>query len=102
MVWTVLSLEDRKACGYTGNDDADLINMVSAIDGHKVAMIFVEQEGGSVKLSWRAQEKGIDVSAIATQFGGGGHKAAAGATIPGSLADVQSVVLKATQEMLGL
>ena len=102
MVWTVLSLEDRKACGYSGNDDADLINMVSAIDGHKVAMIFVEQEGGSVKLSWRALEKDIDVSIVASHFGGGGHKAAAGATISGSLEEVQDAVLKTSRKLLRL
>ena len=49
IVWSTLSLEDRKECGYTGNDDADLINMISAIDGHKVGMIFVEQHDSHVK-----------------------------------------------------
>jgi phosphoesterase RecJ-like protein len=42
MVWGTLSLADRKASGYDGNDDADLINVISAIEGHKVGMIFVE------------------------------------------------------------
>ncbi len=41
MVWGTLTLEDRKKAGYSGNDDADLINIISAIDGFKVGMIFV-------------------------------------------------------------
>jgi phosphoesterase RecJ-like protein len=102
MVWSSLSLADRKASGYDGNDDADLINMISAIDDHKVGMIFVEQHDNHVKISWRALEQGIDVSPIAKHFGGGGHAAAAGADIPGSLSEIQPAVLKTTKEMLGL
>jgi len=102
IVWSTLTLEDRKQSGYSGNDDADLINLVSSIDGNKVGMIFVEQSDKHVKISWRALQDGIDVSPIAKQFGGGGHAAAAGADIPGSLNDIQPVVLKATREHLGL
>ena len=102
IVWSMLSLEDRKASGYGGNDDADLINMISAIDGHKVGMIFVEQNDNHVKISWRALKHGIDVSPIAKHFGGGGHAAAAGADIPGKLDEIQPLVLKKTKEMLGL
>ena len=32
IVWTQLSLDDRKASNYHGNDDADLVNILSAID----------------------------------------------------------------------
>lgn len=102
IVWATLTLEDRKRSAYSGNDDADLINLVSAIHGMKVGMIFVEQSDKHVKISWRALEDGIDVSPIAKQFGGGGHTAAAGADIPGSLDEIQPVVLKATRESLGL
>ncbi len=102
IVWSALSLEDRKAVGYSGNDDADLINMISAIEDHKVGMIFVEQHDNHVKISWRALEQGVDVSPVATHFGGGGHAAAAGANIPGSLNDIQSKVLAKTKELLGL
>ena len=102
IVWGTLTLEDRKRSGYSGNDDADLINLISAIHGNKVGMIFVEQSDKHVKISWRALEDGIDVSPIAKQFGGGGHAAAAGADIPGSLDEIQPVVLKATREKLGI
>jgi phosphoesterase RecJ-like protein len=101
-VWSKLSLEDRDASGYSGNDDADLINMISAIEGHKVGMIFVEQHDNHVKVSWRALEKGVDVSPVANHFGGGGHAAAAGATISGSLEDIQPLVLDTTKKMLSL
>jgi bifunctional oligoribonuclease and PAP phosphatase NrnA len=102
IVWGTLTLDDRKRAGYGGNDDADLINLISAINGNKVGMIFVEQSDNHVKISWRALEEGIDVSPIAKQFGGGGHAAAAGADVHGTLDDIQSLVLKATKERLGL
>ena len=102
IVWGTLTLADRKKAGYSGNDDADLINIISAIDHNKVGMIFVEQSDGHVKISWRALEEGIDVSPIAKHFGGGGHAAAAGADIPGTLSEVQPKVLKETRDILGL
>ncbi len=97
-----LTLDDRKAAGYSGSDDADLINVISSIDGFKVGMIFVEQAGNRVKISWRALEPGIDVSPIATHFGGGGHAAAAGADVEGSLEDVKNCVIQSTKQMLRL
>lgn len=100
IVWATLTLNDRKVSGYSGNDDADLINMISAIDGNKVGMIFVEQSDNHVKVSWRALEPGIDVSQVAKHFTGGGHAAAAGADIPGDLNEIQPLVLRTTQEML--
>jgi bifunctional oligoribonuclease and PAP phosphatase NrnA len=102
MVWSTLTLEDRKVAGYSGNDDADLINIVSAIGGFKVGMIFVEQPRNRVKISWRALEPGIDVSGVATRFGGGGHAAAAGADVDGPLEEVKKNVLQSTKEMLRL
>lgn len=102
MVWTTLTVEDRKQSGYGGNDDADLINMISAIDGNKVGMIFVEQNDQHVKISWRALQPGIDVSQVAKHFKGGGHAAAAGADIPGTLSEIQPLVLKTTEQMLAM
>lgn len=102
IVWATLTLADRKKAGYGGNDDADLINIISAIDGNKVGMIFVEQSDNHVKISWRALDDGVDVSKVAKHFEGGGHAAAAGADIPGELNEVKSIVLKATREMLSL
>ena len=98
MVWTSLTLADRQTADYTGNDDADLVNLLSSIDCD-VAIIFVEQKNDHTKVSWRSRP-GIDVSKIALQFGGGGHAAAAGADIGGSLEDVQAQVMQATRSAL--
>jgi phosphoesterase RecJ-like protein len=101
IVYGTLRRSDRKEAGYGGNDDADLINVISAIEDHTVGMVFVEQRD-SVKISWRALQPGIDVAQIAKYFGGGGHKAAAGADITGSIEEIQPRVLETTREMLNL
>lgn len=102
LVWSTLRLEDRKKAGYTGNDDADLINIISSVEEADVGMIFVEQADNHVKISWRALVPGVDVSPVARHFNGGGHAAAAGADIPGKLSEVQPEVLRVTREMLSL
>jgi phosphoesterase RecJ-like protein len=83
LFWTVLYQQDREATGYNGNDDADLINFLSSTECD-IVVLFNEQKEGRVKVSWRSRP-GIDVSALAVQFGGGGHPAAAGAEIPGTV-----------------
>ena len=100
MVWAELTMEDRKITGYHGNDDADLVNVLASIEECPIALIFVEQPHGQVKISWRARGKEWDVAQIATSFGGGGHRAAAGATIEGSLDEIKHRVLRATRDIL--
>jgi bifunctional oligoribonuclease and PAP phosphatase NrnA len=99
MIWTSLTLADRASSGYSGNDDADLVNMLATIDDADVTVIFVEQKTGHVKVSWRGAP-GINVSKIALQFGGGGHSAAAGADIIGDIDSVRRNVLQATRTLL--
>lgn len=98
LLWTVLRLSDRQTVGYNGNDDADLVNMLSSVEGDLVVLLN-EQKDRRVKVSWRAKP-GLDVSKLALQFGGGGHPAAAGADINGALEEVQDRVLAATRAFL--
>jgi len=100
IIWATLTLADRKISGYTGKDDADLINIVSSIDDAEIAIMFVEQNAGTTKISWRGLKPQIDVSQIARQYKGGGHKAASGAELSGSLAEVRERVLAATRKIL--
>lgn len=100
LVWATLSLESRKSIQYPGRDDADLVNILSAIEDAVVAVIFVEQEDKTVKISWRSRTGSVDVSQVAHQFDGGGHAAASGALVIGSLQEVKEKVVKATYELL--
>ena len=101
MIWATLSLDDRKAVNYPGRDDADLINFLSTINAVDIVIMFIEQDKGQVKVSWRATPA-YDVSQVAMHFGGGGHTAAAGASVAGELIDVQSKVIQTTKLILGI
>jgi phosphoesterase RecJ-like protein len=95
LVWAVLSMADRELAGYSGKDDADLVNMLSLINDAEIAIVFVEQPDGKVKISWRAIND-HDVSILARQYHGGGHRAAAGAMIEGSLLEVATRIVDET------
>ncbi len=99
LVWTSLTLEDRRAAGYPGRDDADLVNILSSIEGQSATVIFIEQDGGKIKVSWRVGS-GLDVTGLAASFGGGGHPAASGASLEGSLEEVIRNVLARTKAWL--
>lgn len=100
LVWATLSLESRKSAQYPGRDDADLVNILSAIEDAVVAIIFIEQDEQTVKVSWRSRSASTDVSKVAHKFNGGGHQAAAGAMISGNLTEVRAKVIETTYEML--
>ena len=99
LLWTRLTLEDREIANYPGRDDADLINILQTVEDADIFVIFIEQKNGTVKVSWRAKP-GYDVSEVALQFGGGGHKPAAGAEIQGNIDDVIYQVLSVTRLLL--
>jgi phosphoesterase RecJ-like protein len=105
LVWTTLTLRERKAAGYAARDDADLVKILSAINGAKIALILTEQEAGYVKISWRlcgSEDTELDVSDIAQKFGGGGHKAAAGADVKGEINEVLQKALEETKISMNL
>ena len=52
-----------------------------------------------MKVSFRARN-GLDCSRLAAQFGGGGHREAAGATLPGPMAESVERVLEAVRQAL--
>jgi phosphoesterase RecJ-like protein len=99
LLWTTLTVSDRKEAGYPGRDDADLMAVLSAIDGADVSIIFNEQSEGHIKISWRSQP-GYDVSKLALSMGGGGHPAASGAELTGTMEEVKERVLAATRLIL--
>jgi bifunctional oligoribonuclease and PAP phosphatase NrnA len=90
---TNLTMADLADCGAKPEDTDGLINFLRNIDGVDIALFCRETENGSTKVSLRAR-RGIDVSAVARHFGGGGHAAAAGATIEKPLAEACGEITK--------
>jgi phosphoesterase RecJ-like protein len=92
LVYTHCSQKDFAETRALPSDTEDAINLTLAIAGTLVAVIFVEQPEGGYKLSFRSR-CAVDCSAIAQMFGGGGHRAAAGAGLSGELESVKAQVL---------
>ncbi|MFI5234253.1 MAG: bifunctional oligoribonuclease/PAP phosphatase NrnA [Gemmatimonadales bacterium] len=81
-------------------DDLDgVVEYPRSIQGVRLALLFREIAGGRIKVSFRSVGD-VDVAALAKPFGGGGHARAAGASLAGSLAEVQATVLAAARAAL--
>ncbi len=78
-----------------------MINFGRSIVGVEMAAMFRIEKEGNIKVSFRSKGR-IDVSALAGQFGGGGHKNAAGCTIRDiSLEDARKKVMEAAAGLKG-
>lgn len=64
------------------------INYPRSIAGVEVAAAFREERSGKFRVSLRSKGR-VDVSAVASALGGGGHHNAAGCTVPGTLDEVK-------------
>jgi phosphoesterase RecJ-like protein len=81
----ILGLEDFAATGAQESYTEGIIDHLRAIDGTKVAALTravpaLDGEARRAKVSLRATDREVDVSAIARAAGGGGHPQAAGFT----------------------
>ena len=80
--------------GAHPEDTENLINIPRGIAGVRVAVFFKALGDGAVRVSLRSRGD-LDVQTVARSFGGGGHRNAAGCTIPGTLAEARAALLAA-------
>jgi phosphoesterase RecJ-like protein len=99
IAFTEVYLSDYAACGAVPGDTEDLINYPRSIAGVEIALIFIEQPEGGTKVSFRSRR--ADVSKLAEQFGGGGHKLASGARVDGELPAARERVLAEAAKLIG-
>lgn len=85
-----ISRADMEEFGAVKSDAEPLIDILRSLRGVSLACILREQDG-EVRGSFRSKD-GTDVAAIAREFDGGGHKAAAGFTLHCSLAEAIDMV----------
>ncbi len=91
---TVSAVTERDFADLGANpeDLSGVIDYLNSVPNSKFCILLAEDQRGNIKGSFRTQDDMIDLSKIAGIFGGGGHKKAAGFTIPGKLE--QEVVWK--------
>ena len=90
----VLHMDDGmlEACGCTNNDTEGLINLPLTAREIQAVVFFKSGPDGEMRVSMRSKYD-VDVRRVANEFGGGGHKNAAGFTVNGSLEGARAKIL---------
>lgn len=86
-------------CGASADDTDGLVDIARSVEGVEIA-VFIRQFQDKWKASLRSKSGNVSVNDVAAKFGGGGHAAAAGCTLMGSLKEVEEKILTAIKEVL--
>ena len=95
-----IPLSLRQELHATEADIEELSSLAALVEGTDCGITLRELKPGKVKLSLRTGPR-VDACAVCQRLGGGGHKAAAGATVDGTLKDAKALVLKAYRAVVG-
>jgi phosphoesterase RecJ-like protein len=88
----LMTREMERQTGGRYDDTEGLINVPLTVREILAVVLFKEAEPGAYRVSFRSKGA-VDVSEVARQFGGGGHKNASGCTVAGDLASVRQQVV---------
>ncbi len=99
IAWITTTKETFRKTGTTAEDCEDFVEIPRKVKDIEAAVFFRQDGAKSFKLSLRSKGE-VDVEKIAKSFGGGGHAAAAGCKINGSLREVQGKVFKALKKAI--
>lgn len=97
IVYTTLSMQE--ALGTTDDELEGIASIPRQIEGVKMGITMREKPDGTFKISVRTNDR-IDAAAFCARFGGGGHPAAAGCSIEGTLSSVKEQLIRAAEETL--
>ena len=95
-----LKKADFARTGAGPDDSEGIIDHIRAIEPVVVACVFEEMSAELTRVSFRSKSELVNVNEVASLFGGGGHRAAAGARISGRPLTVQRRVLGALKKAL--
>ncbi len=101
VAWSQITAAQLAAHGGAVNEPEGLSGQLRGMRGVEAGVLFTEVEGQGVRVSFRSHGN-LDVAAVARQFGGGGHRAAAGAFIKDDLEKARARVLEAIVAALHL
>lgn len=99
IVWMSLNYHDVANVGALNICPEGIINNTLAIKGAQVGLLFRELSPGNIKVGFRSKGE-IDVAALASRFGGGGHTRAAGAQLTGTMEEVEREVVQAVESVI--
>lgn len=97
--WISVPAGATEQYGLKSEDIEGIAEHPRSIGGTRMAVFFRDLGHGKVKISFRSTGD-VDVNEFARKFGGGGHKRAAGALVPGTLEEVQHEVVSQARDFL--
>jgi phosphoesterase RecJ-like protein len=97
LAYTYLTQADLLAHDVEASVAEGISNFMNVLGESRMVMVLTEQADGMIKGSFRTTRDDTDVSAIAKALGGGGHKKAAGFTVPGPLASAFENIFQVMQ-----
>lgn len=80
LAWTSLSGKDFEKAGADDSETEGIVNYGRTIKGVEVSLFLRERSDGTIHATMRSKGA-VDVAAVAREFGGGGHKMAAGCSM---------------------
>jgi phosphoesterase RecJ-like protein len=101
MAWITVTNAMFKKTGTNAEDCEEFVDLPRRIKGIKVAIFFRQDGYRLYKVSFRSKGK-ANVQRIAKSFGGGGHVAAAGCKVRGSLKEVQNRVFRVVRKEINV
>lgn len=90
LVTTVITRKDLQEFDASDEMLEGVANFLTDLSGFRAVLVLKEKADGTIKGSLRTTRDDVDVAAVAKLFGGGGHKKAAGFTIPGRLKETET------------
>jgi phosphoesterase RecJ-like protein len=85
--------EMAREAGGTYEDTEGLVNLPLTVKEIEAVVFFKQEKGDEYRVSLRSKGD-IDIGVIAKEYGGGGHKNAAGATITGPIEQLQRALVE--------
>lgn len=99
IAWISLLKSTIKEIGASSEDTEGLVNYPLSVEGVELSAFFREESQNSFRISLRSKGD-WDVGSVAEEFGGGGHRNAAGLTLTGSYVEVKRQVVNKLESLL--
>ena len=95
-----VTLELLNSIGATSEDTDDITAFAGQIEGVLHSVTIREHEGGEFRISVRTRADLLNATKVCARLGGGGHKAASGCTVKGTVAEAEAAILAAIDDQL--
>jgi phosphoesterase RecJ-like protein len=101
IAFIALDREFMRRAAAAAFDTDEVMEPLRSLEKVEIVVLLKEKADGGVKLSLRSKGR-FDVDGVARSFGGGGHRKASGAELPGPIVEAEAAVLERVRELIGV